>query len=102
TNSGVTSARGIIGMERFTGAKLLIDRSTNRIAISPSGPAPAGFATITGQRTGEGFVTVPMTLNGVQVPALIDTGAAVTIANAAAFRQLGWADGDPRLSDGGA
>lgn len=100
-NSGVTDARGIIGMERFTGARLLIDRSTNRIALSPSGPAPAGFATVPGRRTGEGFVTVPITLDGVRVPALVDTGAAVTIANTAAFRLLGWADTDTRLTDGG-
>lgn len=101
SNSGVTDARGIIGMERFTGSRLLIDRSTSRIALSPSGPTPAGFAAIAGQRTGQGFVTVPMTLNGVRVPALVDTGSAVTIANGAAFRLLGWADTDPRLSDGG-
>ncbi|MEJ8630022.1 hypothetical protein P0F65_09745 [Sphingomonas sp. I4] len=42
-----------------------------------------------------------MTLDGVRIPALIDTGAAVTIINAAAFRLLGWSDSDPRLSDGG-
>lgn len=101
TNAGVTDARGIIGMESFTNRKLLIDRSTNRIAAEPSAPAGPGFATITGSRTGAGFVEIPVTLDGVRVPALIDTGAAVTIANAAAFRLLGWAETDPRLSDGG-
>ena len=100
-NANVTDARGIIGMERLGRGKLLIDRSTARIATAPSGPAEPGFATIRGQRTGEGFVTVPVTLDGVQAPALIDTGAAVTIANAAAIRLLGWSDTDPRLSDGG-
>ena len=101
TNGGVTDARGIIGMEFFTQRKLLIDRSTNRIAAEPSAPAGPGFATIAGVRTGEGFVQIPLTLDGVRIPALIDTGAAVTIMNAAAFRLLGWSDSDPRLSDGG-
>lgn len=101
TNAGVTDARGIIGMESFTHRKLLIDRSTNRIAAEPSAPAGPGFATIAGNRTGTGFVEIPVTLDGVRVPALIDTGAAVTIANAAAFRLLGWTETDPRLSDGG-
>ena len=101
TNAGVTDARGIIGMESFTHRKLLIDRSTNRIAAEPSAPAGPGFATIAGSRTGTGFVEIPVTLDGVRVPALIDTGAAVTIANAAAFRLLGWTETDPRLSDGG-
>jgi len=100
-NGGVTEARGIIGMEFFTSRKLLIDRSTNRIAAEPSAPAGPGFATIVGSRTGEGFVQIPLTLDGVRIPALIDTGAAVTIANTAAFRLLGWAENDPRLSDGG-
>ncbi|MEH3036624.1 MAG: retroviral-like aspartic protease family protein [Sphingomonas adhaesiva] len=101
SNSGVTDARGIIGMERFTDARLVVDRTARRIARTASGPAPAGFATIAGQRTAEGFVTVPMTLNGVSVPALVDSGAAATIVNAAAFRLLGWADTDPRISNGG-
>lgn len=101
TNAGVTDARGIIGMESFTNRKLLIDRSTNRIAAEPSAPAGPGFATIAGNRTAAGFVEIPVTLDGVRVPALIDTGAAVTIANAAAFRLLGWSETDPRLSDGG-
>ncbi|MGE7205429.1 retroviral-like aspartic protease family protein [Sphingomonas sp. NPDC019816] len=101
TNAGVTDARGIIGMETFTSRKLLIDRSTKRIAAEPSAAAGPGFATIAGSGTGEGFVQIPLTLDGVRVPALIDTGAAVTIANAAAFRLLGWAENDPRLADGG-
>lgn len=101
TNGGVTDARGIIGMEFFTSRKLLIDRSTNRIAAVPSAPAAPGFATIAGSKTQEGFVQIILTLDGVRIPALIDTGAAVTIANAAAFRLLGWSENDPRLSDGG-
>lgn len=101
TNGGATDARGIIGMECFTNRKLLIDRSTNRIAAEPSAAAAPGFATIAGSRTGTGFVEIPVTLDGVRIPALIDTGAVVTIANAAAFRLLGWAKNDPRLSDGG-
>lgn len=101
TNSGVTEARGIVGMESFSARKLLIDRSENRIAASLSSPPPPGFAAISGNTTPEGFVEIPATLDGVQVKALVDTGAAVTVVNTAAFRLLGWAENDPRLSDGG-
>lgn len=100
-NGGVTDARGIIGMEQFAKRRLVIDRSTQRIAAEPSGPAGPGYATISGQANELGFVEIPMTIDGVRVPALIDTGAAVTVANAAAFRLLGWASDDPRLSAGG-
>ena len=101
TNSGVTEARGIIGMESLGHRKLLIDRSTRTIAALPSGAAGPGFTTIAGRSTPEGFVSIPLTLDGVHIPALIDSGAAVTVANAAALRLLGWAEDDPRLSDGG-
>lgn len=100
-NGGVTDARGIIGMEHFTGRKLVIDRSTQRIAAEPSAAAGPGFITIAGHADDRGLVEIPLTLDGVYIPALIDTGAGVTIANAAAFRLLGWAENDPRLSDGG-
>lgn len=101
TNSGVTEARGIIGMEFFGNRRLLVDRSTRTIAALPSGPAGPGYATIAGQATPEGFVAVPLTLDGVRIPAVIDSGAAVTVANAAALRLLGWSENDPRLTDGG-
>lgn len=100
-NDDVTDARGIIGMEHFAKRKLVIDRSTQRIAAEPSGPAGPGFATIAGHANDLGFVEIPMTLDGVRITALVDTGAAVTIANAAALRLLGWAENDPRLSAGG-
>ncbi|WP_343527041.1 retroviral-like aspartic protease family protein [Sphingomonas sp.] len=101
THGGVTDARGIIGMEFFTDRKLRIDRTANRIAAEPSAPAGPGFVTVAGHRTGQGFVEIGLTLDGVRVPAVIDTGASVTVANAAALRLLGWAENDPRLTDGG-
>lgn len=100
-NDDVTDARGIIGMEHFAKRKLVIDRSTQRIAAEPSGPAGPGFATVAGHANDLGFVEIPMTLDDVRITALVDTGAAVTIANAAALRLLGWAENDPRLSAGG-
>lgn len=101
SNAGVTNARGILGMEHFIGRKLVIDRSGQRIAVAPSAPAGPGFATVAGRANALGFVEIPLTLDGVRLPALVDSGAAVTIANTAALRLLGWAETDPRLSDGG-
>lgn len=100
-NSGVTEARGIIGMERFAERQLWFDRLAGMVRAMPSGAAGAGFAPVTGRRTAEGFVEVPLTVDGVQVWALVDSGAAVSILNDAAFRLLGWPEGDPRIGDGG-
>jgi predicted aspartyl protease len=100
-NPETTPARGILGMEHFVGRKLLFDRTAHRVIALPSGPAAAGFATLTGKRREDGLVQVPVRINGVVIDALVDTGAAVSIANAAALKALGWASGDPRLHAGG-
>lgn len=101
SNSNVTDARGIIGVESFSGCKLYFGRTAGTITVSPSAPAATGFAGITGHVTGEGLVEIPMALNDVAMPGLIDSGAAVTMVNRAGLRELGWTDDDPRLTDGG-
>ncbi|MEC7818161.1 MAG: aspartyl protease family protein [Pseudomonadota bacterium] len=100
-NSGVTEARGIVGMDQFVGQRLVVDRTAKRIQATESLPEPADYAVIRGRSTPEGFVEIPVALDGVQAHALVDSGAAVTIANAEAIRLLGWAENDPRVTDGG-
>ena len=95
-NPGTTSARGIVGMEHFGEGKLTFDRTNARLSFGPSAPAGTGFATHKGELHG-GLLVVPLTLDGVAVKATVDTGAGVTIANAAALKALGWSADDSRL-----
>lgn len=100
-NAQTTSARGIVGIERFAKSKLLFDRLAGRLTVVPSGPAPAGYVTVAGQVYG-GLVTIPLVVNGVTIQALVDTGAGPTVANFQALKALGWANDDPRLKAAGA
>jgi predicted aspartyl protease len=95
-NPGTTSARGIVGMEHFGEGKLTFDRTNARLSFGPSAPAGTGFATHKGELHG-GLLVVPLTLDGVAMKATVDTGAGVTIANAAALKALGWSVDDSRL-----
>lgn len=100
-NPQVTSARGILGMEHFTGRALLFDRVARRVSALPSAPAAPGFATLKGVRRSDGLIAVPVRVNGVTVDALVDTGAAISLANPAALKAMGWEANDPRLRPGG-
>ncbi|GAB7551003.1 hypothetical protein NRB_04990 [Novosphingobium sp. 11B] len=95
-NPGTTSARGIVGMEHFGEGKLTFDRTNARLSFGPSAPVEAGYATHKGELQG-GLLVVPLTLDGVAIKATVDTGAGVTIANAAALKALGWSADDSRL-----
>lgn len=100
-NPQSTPARGILGMENFATRKLLFDRAAHSVRVQPSSPAAAGFVALAGKRRADGLVEVPVKINGVTVPALIDTGAAVSVANGAVLKALGWTPDDPRLQAGG-
>ncbi|MEH3160196.1 MAG: retroviral-like aspartic protease family protein [Sphingomonas taxi] len=101
-NPESTPARGIVGMDLFADRKLVFDRAAGRIAVLPSAPATDGFVAHRGEVRGGTLLLVPLILDGVSVKALIDTGAAVSIANPAARKALGWAADDPRLVRTGA
>ncbi|MBU4196285.1 MAG: aspartyl protease family protein [Alphaproteobacteria bacterium] len=100
-NAGVTEARGIIGMERFTGDRLLFDHAANRLSLERSGAAADGFVAVAGRLDDSGLLTVPVEIDGVTFTALVDTGAAVSVASGGALRALGWAETDPRLTPAG-
>ncbi len=100
-NSGVTEASGIVGMDMFADRRLVFDLAAKRLAVTASGPAPAGWASVGGEHVDAGFVAVPVRVENVAAMAVIDTGAAVTVANAAVLRALGWKDDDPRLHAAG-
>ncbi len=98
---GVTQAQGIVGMDLFAGRKLTFDLVARQLSVADSGPAPAGHATIKGVIAGSGLLHVPLTVDGVVIDALVDTGAEGSVANDAALRALGWRDDDPRLKANG-
>lgn len=100
-NPHSTSALGIIGMETFSDRKLVFDRIAQRVTAAPSAAPAPGFISLSGKLGADGLLLVPILINGVHVRALVDTGAAVTVANAAALRALGWAGDDARLRNGG-
>ncbi|WP_448664660.1 aspartyl protease family protein [Sphingomonas sp. CJ20] len=100
-NPQSTSALGIIGMETFTGRRLVFDRVAHRVTAAASGTAAPGFVSLSGTLGQDGLLLVPILINGVKMRALVDTGAAVTVANTAALHALGWADDDARLRQSG-
>ncbi len=94
---GVTQARGIIGIDLFADRKLVFDLTNRQLHTAPSGPAEAGAIAVKGKTNAKGLLTVPITIDGIVVDALVDTGAEGSVANAAAMSLLGWRDDDPRL-----
>ncbi|WP_295174416.1 aspartyl protease family protein [uncultured Brevundimonas sp.] len=100
-NVGVTDARGVIGMEHFSQSRILFDNTAGQIAVTPSGEGPEGYVAVAGRLNASGLVEVPVEIDGIAFTALIDTGAAVSVASSEALKALGWATTDPRLSPGG-
>lgn len=98
---GVTQARGILGIDLFSGRKLVFDLAARRLAVDTSGPAVADHVAVRGRVDAKGLLHVPVTIDGVVIDALVDTGAEGSVANGAVLRALGWHDDDPRLKANG-
>ncbi|MCE4557951.1 retroviral-like aspartic protease family protein [Pelomonas cellulosilytica] len=100
-NAGSTSARGILGVEHFAQGKLGFDHREGRLTFSASSPVTAGSAAIQGRLDELGLLHVPLSIDGVAVDALVDTGASTSVANWAVVAALGWRRDDPRLKAAG-
>ena len=100
-HSGSTEAAGIIGMDLFAHNALVFDLRLGQLHVVPSGLVKGRYASIDGIDDGSLLVSIMVKINGVAIPALIDTGAAVTIANFAALKALGWHSKDSHLVDDG-
>lgn len=98
---GVTEARGIIGIDLFAARKLTFDLVARHLSIAPSAPPAPDHVAVPGRVDGKGLLHVPVTIDGVVVDALVDTGAEGSVANGAVLRALGWRDDDPRLRSSG-
>lgn len=99
-HAGANAAPGIVGMEVFSGRKLVIDRVAHQVVAGASGLSP-GFVALKGTLGAHGLLEVPLVINGVTIDALVDTGSAATIGNAAALHALGWQKDDARLAPAG-
>lgn len=98
---GVTEAGGIVGIDLFAGRKLTFDLAGQKVTAGESGPPPADDVPIRGSVDAKGLLHVPVTIDGVVIDALVDTGAEGSVANGAALRALGWREDDPRLTANG-
>ena len=96
-NGHATDAWGIVGMGDFGGHRVSFDREGMRFAVQTSGPAPAGMSSMPAVLLGT-FAVVEVHVEGQSMLAVIDSGAARTVANAEAMAALGWTANDPRLT----
>lgn len=104
-NAGSTPAAGIIGMDIFQDKALVFHTASGELSTATSGSFTnntSQFLPIDALPHHGLAMQVNIRLNGVEIPATIDTGAAVTIANPAALAALGWETDDSRLQDDGA
>lgn len=94
---GTTQAKAIIGMDMFADRKLVFDRGLQEVRVTPSGPAEAGAITLRGKMSHDGLI-IPLTINGVEIEGLVDSGADGSVVGSSVLRALGWKSGDPRLT----
>ncbi|QSX34146.1 aspartyl protease family protein [Shewanella avicenniae] len=101
-NPGSTPAAGIVGMDLFADKALVFDIANGQLRTETSGAVKGHYATVKAIDNQSLLISVMVSLNGVEIPALIDTGAAATIGNYAAMQALGWQTDSPELQDDGA
>lgn len=100
-NPGSTEAAGVIGMDLFANNALVFDLTAGNMQVLESGQLAGNYLTIPAIKDNSVLIHIMVKMNGVDIPTLIDTGAAVSIANLATLEALGWQPTDPRLSDDG-
>ena len=88
---------GVIGMNIFKTRRIEFDMKAHKLTASPSGPLPSGFSALPLELESTHAMTT-VEVDGVQVKAIIDTGARRTFANTALREKLGVAADDPRLT----
>lgn len=80
---------GILGLAGFGAVRVRVDFHSNRVAIDRSTSGlPAGYLDIHARRTPGGLLMIPAQVGNIRVEAVIDTGAAETLGNAALRRAL--------------
>jgi predicted aspartyl protease len=88
----MAGADGILGVAGLTGKRISVDFLHNQVLISHSTgfAIPPGYDRIAARRLEGGLLVVAARVGGVRVDAVIDTGSARSIANAALRGALAW------------
>lgn len=100
THNVDSDALGIVGMSMMGGKRLTFDQRSKTMHVDDSG-APGkepGMQTLSVDFIYGTFARVQITINGVAVTAVIDTGARRSIANLKVMEALGLSDASPGLS----
>lgn len=80
---------GILGMAGFGPVRVLVDFRRNRVEIDRSNDVLVeGYLGVQAERTPGGLLMIPALVGDVPVEAVIDTGAAMTMGNAALHEAL--------------
>lgn len=80
---------GILGLAGFGAVRVVVNFHYNRVIVDrSSAAAPPGFLEIQARRTPGGLLVIPARVGDVQVAAVIDTGATITLGNSALRRAL--------------
>lgn len=80
---------GILGMAGFGAVQVAVDFHRNIVAVDTSTPRAArGYLDIAAHTTPGGLLMIPARVGNVRVQAVIDTGAAETLGNAALRQAL--------------
>lgn len=89
---------GVLGMPTFSGARISFDFANNRFSADPNESRTALARTTPVTFRHGVFAFTQASIGGVEVSALIDTGARRTIGNGALRAALGFTENDARLS----
>ena len=85
----MTGLDGILGMAGFGAVRVVVDFRNNRVAVDRSSRGlPTSFLDIQARRSPGGLLIIPARVGDIPVAAVIDTGAAETLGNAALRKAL--------------
>lgn len=80
----LTGLDGILGMAGFGRVRVAVDFRHNKVAIGPSrATGMQGYLDIQARRTKGSLLMIPARVGGIEVEAVIDTGAEETLGNSA-------------------
>lgn len=97
-NAGISDSLGVLGADTFARGRLEFDFKAGRLNAGESpGATPAGFTAIKGRTVHRIFYIVPARVGGIEVPALVDSGARGTLGNTRLMAALGYSETDSRL-----
>ncbi|MEP6635045.1 MAG: retropepsin-like aspartic protease, partial [Luteimonas sp.] len=96
-NNPGTDADGVLGMNAFVSSRVEWNIAGRQLRLGASGKTPAGYIAQIGKVRQGSFFVVIVSVDGVPVKAVIDSGARRTTGNLQLLAALGFKDGDARL-----